>query len=197
MTSEGSIDYLPWRAPEVEDLREVRPVDAEAARKLAWEQGYSDGYVIGMEAGTRDARSRMGYLHEILEALARPFTELDENVSEQIGTLVRRLAEQLVRREVKLDQSTVCRIVDAGLEALPVATTDVLIIVNPDDAELIKDHLDSEIEAGWRLQTDAKLTRGGCRIISDVSSIDATVESRLDRLVEKMLEEHEGDDADS
>ena len=92
MTDEGSIDYLPWRAPEVEDSRESLPVDSDAARRLAWEQAYADGYQIGIEAGTHDARQRMGYLHEILESLARPFANLDEAVSNQLAILVRSFA---------------------------------------------------------------------------------------------------------
>ena len=193
MSGEGTVDYLPWRAPEVEDSRSLRPVDAEAARKLAWEQGYADGYNIGVEAGTRDARQRMGYLHEILEALARPFRDLDESVSAQICELVRALTRQLVRKEVALDSETVCRVIDEALTALPVAETPVSIIVNPDDAEFVNTHLADDTIVSWNLATDAGLARGDCRLVADLSRIDATLDTRLDRLIEQMITE--GDDA--
>ena len=197
MTDEGSIDYLPWRAPEVEDSRENYPVDSEAAQKLAWEQGYSDGYTIGIEAGTRDARQRMAYLHEILQSLAKPFSDLDESVAGQLTDLVRVLAEQLVRREVSVDQSLIAKLVDEGIEALPVAGTEVRIAVNPDDAAFITEHLEEREDINYRIVSDAAISRGGCRIDTEFSGIDATLETRLARIVEAMLEGQADSDADS
>jgi flagellar assembly protein FliH len=195
MTEEGSIDYLPWRAPEVEDSRESLPVDSDAARRLAWEQAYADGYQIGIEAGTHDARQRMGYLHEILESLARPFANLDEAVSNQLAILVRSLAEQIVRRELAVDQTVIAKLVDEGLAALPIAGTKVRIVLHPDDAAFISEHMQERSDVDWRIQTDAALTRGGCRIFSEFSGVDATVEARLNRIVESMLSAQEGHDA--
>ena len=103
MTDEGTVDYLPWRAPEIEDSRPPA-ADTEAARQLAWEQAYEDGYTVGIEAGTRDARQRMAWLHEILESLASPFRDLDESVSAELVDLVRVLTEALVRRELAVDR---------------------------------------------------------------------------------------------
>jgi flagellar assembly protein FliH len=197
MTDEGSIDYLPWRAPEVEDSRELRHVDSEAARKLAWEQGYADGYTIGIEAGTRDARQRMGYLHEILESLAKPFADLDESVAGQLTVLVRTLAEQLVRRELQADSSVVAELVDEGLAALPVAGSDVRIFVNPDDATFIGQHMQEKSGVNYRIQSDATVSRGGCRIDTQFAGADATLETRLDRIVESMLDSRADEDADT
>lgn len=195
MSDKGSVDYLPWRAPEVEDSRDLRPIGTEAARKLAWEQGYSDGYTVGIEAGTRDARQRMTQLHEILESLAKPFSNLDEHVSDQLTALVRTLTEQLVRREISMDQSVLAKLIDEGLQALPVAASEVQIIVNPDDANFMREHMEEQSEAGWRIQTDANLSRGGCRIVSGLTQIDASVETRLTRLIESMTESEGSPDA--
>lgn len=197
MTEEGSIDYLPWRAPEVEDSRENYPVDSEAAQKLAWEQGYSDGYTIGIEAGTRDARQRMSYLHEILQALSRPFSDLDESVTSQLTGLVKVLAEQLVRRELSTDQSLLAKIVDESLQALPVAGSEVRIAINPDDAAFMNEYMEEQADINYRIQTDASITRGGCRVDTEYSAIDATIETRLERIVETMLDGEVSSDADS
>ena len=197
MTDEGSIDYLPWRAPEVEDSREEYPVDSEAARKLAWEQAYSDGYTIGIEAGTRDARQRMGYLHEILESLARPFADLDEAVAGQLTTLVRAIVEQLARREISCDPSVLGELVDEGLAALPVAGSSVRILVNPDDAAFMAQYIEEKSDLDYEIKSDASMSRGGCRLETNVSSIDATLETRLGRLIEEMLDAEAKQDADT
>ena len=197
MTDEGSIDYLPWRAPEIEDSRERYPVDSEAAQKLAWEQGYSDGYTIGIEAGTRDARQRMGYLHQILESLAKPFSDLDESVASQLTGLLRTLAEQLARREISVDQELLGTLIDEALSALPVADSVVRLVVNPDDATFINEYMESTTGISYEIQTDATLSRGGCRIDTEFSGIDATLETRLNRIVESMLDGQVTDDANS
>ena len=197
MTDEGSIDYLPWRAPEVEDSREEYPADSEAARKLAWEQAYSDGYTIGIEAGTRDARQRMGYLHEILESLARPFADLDEAVTDQLTTLVRAIVEQLARREISCDPSVLGELVDEGLAALPVAGSSVRILVNPDDAAFMAQYIEEKSDLDYEIKSDASMSRGGCRLETNVSSIDATLETRLGRLIEEMLDAEAKQDADT
>ena len=192
----SNLEYLPWRAPEVDDSRHLRPADVESARKLAWEQGYEDGYSIAMEAGTLDARQRMAYLHEILESLGKPFRDLDDNVSSQLAVLVQSVAEQLLRRELELDSGHLRNIVTECLRALPVSSADVEIVVHPDDAALIEEHLAETSQRSWRIRRDPKQKRGGCLFVSDVAQIDASIETRLKRIVENMLS-GEAEDADS
>jgi flagellar assembly protein FliH len=184
-----NLNYLPWRAPEVVDSRHLRPVDVEAARKLAWEQGYEDGYSIGMEAGMGDARRSMGYLDEILRTLAKPFEDLDTSVTSQLAVLVKTIAAVILRRESEIDASFLLDIVKQGIAALPVAAGEVRIVVHPDDAALIENHLEASAQdRDWRIAADPEQPRGGCRLLSDIAQIDANVEQRLERLVASMLE---------
>jgi flagellar assembly protein FliH len=188
-TDSSKLDYLPWRAPEVDDSRHLRPVDVEAARKLAWEQGYEDGYSIGMEAGMRDAGQRIAHLDEILESLARPFADLDDSVASQLAVLVKSVAEQIVRREISIDPTHIVDIVREGLQAMPVAQTEVTIVVNPEDASLIEAQLaDASVGRSWHLKIDGNQPRGGCALLSDLSQIDAQIETRLQRLLSGMID---------
>lgn len=182
------MDYLPWRAPEVDDSRHLRPQDVEAARKLAWEQGYEDGYGIGMEAGTRDARQRMKQLNEILETLAKPFQELDDAVANQFVELVRNLTRAIVKREITLDPGLLREIVVEAIAALPSAKSQVTIIVHPDDAALIEEHLDAASVRSWRLEKNPLQDRGGCEVMTDIARVDANIGSRLNQLIDSMLE---------
>lgn len=196
-TDSSKLDYLPWRAPEVDDSRHLRPVDVEAARKLAWEQGYEDGYSIGMEAGVRDAAQRIEHLSEILETFARPFADLDEAVASQLVVLVKAVAEQIVRREVSIDPAYLAEVVREGMQALPVAQSEVSIVVNPEDAAVIEKLLaDVSTERNWSLKPDPKQPRGGCALLSDLTQIDGQIETRLQRLLSGMIAA-ENDDADA
>lgn len=179
--------YLPWRAPEIDDSSHLAPGDIETARKLAWQEGYDDGYSVGLEAGTRDGARRVQYLDEILCSLSKPFEELDTVVSEQLLTLVGKVARAIVRREIETDSSYVVNLIREGLAALPVAANDVRVYVSPEDAELVRASLVSAGEgSGWRLESDPSLARGGCRITTSASQIDASPGTRLSRLLASM-----------
>ncbi|MGD8341722.1 MAG: flagellar assembly protein FliH [Gammaproteobacteria bacterium] len=184
-------DFARWQAPEVDDSRHLTPEDIEEARKLAWDQGYQDGYASGLEAGSAEVTRNVQHLDEVLDTLARPFADLDSAVSEALVALVIAVAGQLVRREIKIDPSHVISVVREGLAALPVAERNIRIIVHPLDAELIRNRLDlDESEQAWSLQPDPMMERGSCEVIAESAQIDGRLETRLRRLVAKMI--HDG-----
>ncbi len=46
----------------------------------------------------------------------------------------------------------------------------------------------------WRIQDDPTLTRGGCRVETNTSSIDASVERRLGAVIAKVLGDERKED---
>ena len=51
--------------------------------------------------------------------------------------------------------------------------------LNPSDRDLVAEHLREELDAaGWTLQPDDQISRGGCRVTSANGELDATWESR-------------------
>jgi len=106
-----------------------------------------------------------------------------------------------VRREVKSDPQLIIGVVREALSILPVSSRNVRLMVHPEDAELIREiYALSEIEVGWSLVEDPVINRGGCKVVTDTSQIDATLESRLARLIAPLLagaraiDEQEGDE---
>jgi len=187
----GRADYSPWQAPEVDDSRHLEPADIEKARKQAHEDGYRDGYAAGLLAGSDAAAENAQYLHEIVEALAKPFEELDDSVTEGMVALITAVAGQLVRRQIQIDPSHVISVVREGLACLPAAERNVRIVVNPMDAELIRNKLMlDDKKQSWTLQPDPMMQRGSCELIAESARVDGRLETRLRRLVAKMI--HDG-----
>lgn len=80
----------------------------------------------------------------------------------------------------------VVAVVKEALDQLPVTTGDVRLELHPEDAALVRNALsgvDSEAKAPWRIVEDPVLSRGGCRVLTDNSRIDATVESRINTAI--------------
>ena len=87
-----------------------------------------------------------------------------------------------------------------AMGALPVTVRKVSLYIHPDDVAMVRevfalgDKTDSD-DIKWRIIEDPMVTRGGCRIHSENSTIDATVETHLNRIINTILGgERETDD---
>jgi len=119
-------------------------------------------------------------LGAILEVLARPLAEMDECVHQQLATLAGAIARQLVRRELRAQPEQIIAVIRETLALLPANSREVRIVLHPDDAALVHARLaEPNAERAWTLIEDPVVGRGGCRINSENSFIDAQVEARL------------------
>ena len=56
--------------------------------------------------------------------------------------------------------------------------------LHPDDAALVREALSpAEGDLAWIIVEDPLITRGGCRVTTDNSQIDATAEARLNTVI--------------
>jgi len=123
--------------------------------------------------------------------LRRCIEEMDAAVEQALVDLAVTLAQALVRRELRSDSGQVVAVVREALAALPVASRHVRVCLHPDDVVLVTEALvarDAGSDAGrdWHLQEDPTLMRGDCRILSENSQIDATMEKRLATVVAQL-----------
>jgi len=180
---------LPWALPQVTGptFGRGRPEDLRVLERGAFEQGFSAGRDAGLSAVEAEQRHHLDELHarvarldSILDALSEPLKEVEATLHEQIATLAGAIARQLVRRELRHQPDQIIAVIRETLGLLPGAARDIRIHLHPEDAALVRDRL---VEPGarraWTLVEDPVITRGGCRVTSGNSSIDAQVESRI------------------
>ena len=150
------------------------------AYEEAWKKGLADGEAKGQEA----IRERCAHLDSLLDSLSRPFETLDDEVEQQIVDLAMLVARQLFRREIRSDPTHVIGVVRDALKILPSSSRQVEVHLHPEDAALVRESLAvSEKQPSWQIVEDALLSRGGCRVTTENSQIDATAESRLNSLI--------------
>ncbi len=180
---------LPPRAPPTAE-------ELEAIQQSAYDEGYERGKQEGFEFGhkeglTRSRQDMQRYTERfdrLLETFEHPLRNLDNEVEKELLTLVVAIVKQLVRREVKSDPNLIIGVVREALSILPVASRNVRLLVHPEDAELIREiYALGESETGWQLIEDPVINRGGCKVVTDASQIDATLESRLASLIAPLL----------
>jgi flagellar assembly protein FliH len=70
---------------------------------------------------------------------------------------------------------------------LPLASQKISLKLHPEDAELVRSALVLEMTPSWSLVEDPLITRGGCKVDTEVSHVDATVEHRLAAVITSIL----------
>lgn len=160
-----------------------------------YEKGYQQGHQEGLEASRDEIAERAQKLGQILDFMSRPLDELDTTVEQELAHLAIAIARQLMRRELKTAPGEIVAVVRQTLGLLPVASREVRVHLHPEDAELVRDVFALKEESyTWRIQDDPTLTRGGCRVETNTSSIDASVERRLGAVIAKVLGDERKED---
>ncbi|MGB4484071.1 MAG: FliH/SctL family protein, partial [Pseudomonas veronii] len=75
-----------------------------------------------------------------------------------------------------------------ALKLLPLGVGNVRLHINPQDFEQVK-ALRERHEETWRIVEDAALQPGGCRVETEYSRIDATVETRISQIMAQLLDQ--------
>ena len=191
--SEDLSDCQTWLLPEVkrEGMGRSKPVTArqlEEIQNQARQEGFQQGLREGRDAGLKELREQVQILEKIVRGLDKPFEQLDETVEQQLAQLAMLVARQLVRRELKTEPEQVIAVVREALAALPVAARNVRLALHPDDAALVREAMSvDQGQQQLQLVEDPVQTRGGCRVFTDTSQIDASVEARLNAVIARVM----------
>jgi len=157
-----------------------------------FEKGFSEGKIEGEKKGYDDnlhlIQKETAAFVSLLESLNEPFKDLDEEVEKELVNLAIGMASQIVRREIKIDPGQIVAVIREAVNALPVASQKLTIQMHPDDAELVKRSLALDHATSlWNIIEDPLVTRGGCKVKTETSNIDATIENRLAVIVATVL----------
>jgi len=195
-----------WQYPDVGQNSESRrggigiltAEKIEMIQQQAFQQAYEEGYAKGFEKGKQEGQQSLAELKKLLDNtisfLQQPLREVDREVERQLFELVVSMTRQLVRREIKTDPGEIVAVIRDAIRLLPVASNRITVALHPQDNALLKELFKSinDVEQ-WRLVDDIGLQRGDCKVSAGVSSIDASLETRLMSIVNKVW----GDDRES
>lgn len=160
----------------------------EELQREAYEEAWQKGHAEGLAAGQHTVAQRAARFDQLLRALSKPFDRLDDSVEKQLVELSIAIVKQLFRREIKINPTHVIGVVREAIQLLPIASRSVQVHLHPDDASLVRESLSpAEGEPAWSIVEDPLIARGGCRITTESSQIDATTEARLQAVIHATL----------
>ncbi|PMV23453.1 MULTISPECIES: flagellar assembly protein FliH [unclassified Pseudomonas] len=180
-------------------LDEVQPLtleELEAIRQEAYNEGFAAGEKDGFRSTTLKVRQeaeealsvKLASLERLMGTLFDPIAEQDSQIEKAMVDLVQHIARQVIQRELALDSSHIESVMREALKLLPLGVGNVRLYINPQDFEQVK-ALRERHEETWRIVEDASLQPGGCRVETEHSRIDATVETRISQIMAKLFDQ--------
>jgi flagellar assembly protein FliH len=198
-------EYVEWQEPLVEGKiasesdASIHPPTANemhALHKDAYDEGFSMGRKEGRSQGYSEGHAKVEAestqlfqnLEALFNSLAEPVAQLDDEIETSIAELTLAIARQLVRREIKTEPGEIVAVVREAVKALPISSRTPTIYLHPEDIQLVRNALSlGEDEKSYRLEEDLLLTRGDCRVETESSYIDASIEARLSAIAVNMI----------
>lgn len=166
-----------------EGRRQGREESHEEGYRAGHQEGRQAGHAEGLQQGAAELRSKLSKLDSLLTHLTHALNEQDYQLEQALFNLVKQVAGQVIQRELSIDDGHIMQIVRQALQALPPSHENVRILVHPNDQALVMEAAEQE-EENWRVIASADVSPGGCRVETEHSLVDFTVEQRFAQVIE-------------
>lgn len=184
----GKLNDVPPKPPTAREMQSMQKEAYDEAFKLGRKEGRDKGYTEGYKDGKAKLDLKLKNIESVLNVLSEPLNQLDDDVENNIVNLTIQIARHLIRRELKADHGEVVAVVREALSVLPVSDRKPRIYLHPEDAELVRNALSlSDEDQNWRIEEDLLMGRGDCRVETETSLIDASLDARLSAIAAKLL----------
>jgi flagellar assembly protein FliH len=180
----------PVAAPADEPPQEtpaMRDAHFAALEREAFAKGFAQGELAGAEAAGQRGEMMLHRLTQTIEELTQVRAQMIYQTERQMVQLALAVARRVVQREVSLDPDLLIAMARVALERLG-ETAQVKVRLNPDDYEAAGAARVAQLAgSNVMILADAHLTRGGCRVESDMGIMDVGVEAQLQEIARALL----------
>jgi len=165
------------------ELARLRLLAQQTGDSTGHREGYARGLADGQAAGLAAVQAQAAQLQALTHSLPGALRGADHEVADDLLALALDIARQMLGQALKAEPQVMLSVVRELLQAEPALTGMPQLLLHPDDAALVKEHLPEELQAaGWRIRADATLQRGGCRVLASSGELDATLPTRWERV---------------
>lgn len=147
-------------------------------------QAYQEGFAAGYRDGKGKVDAELARLNQLMSALDGALSQFDEALSQNLLSLSLDIAKQMLREALRVRPELVLPVIREAVNSLPQASQHPHLKLHPEDAALVRSLMADELNHfHWKLIEDSRMERGGCRVETTNSEIDATMESRWKRIL--------------
>ena len=149
---------------------------SEELRKSGYETGYQEG------------------LAQVTEQLVKARQEHEQflkNANRELMDLAFRIAEKIIGKQLEIEPQTIISVVKQAMQNVR-GSKQLTIRVHPDDAKILRENDEELQEALGRqriidIMEDKKVQPGGCIIESEIGTVEAQLQTQLERLKKILL----------
>jgi flagellar assembly protein FliH len=153
--------------------------ELEGLRESARDEGYREGIA--------QAQAQAARLVALVESLRGDAARLEAELAAKLLDLAVDIAREVVRGTLAVSPEALLPVIHEALAALPQTLHHVTLHMHPDDATLVSRHLqDHPLMHPVRVRPNAAITLGGCRITANEADLDASIETRWERVIAKL-----------
>lgn len=171
--------------PTVEQIERINREAQQEGYAAGYETGMKAGREAGYEIGCEQAAAEAASLKALLEGFSQALARADRNISSELLDLALELSRQMVREALRIKPEIVLAVVREIVREESAFGQPPQVSLHPDDAALVRAHLDQEIN-DCVICIDPQLERGGCRVRTGNSQVDATLDSRWQRIAQAL-----------
>lgn len=166
-----------------DELIRLRLQAQQAGQAEGHKQGFAEGHTEGYAAGLAQAQEQAQAMRALLVALPHAMHTAETEVAEDLLALALDIAQQVVSQTLVSDPQPMLALVRNLLRMEPLLSGTPRLLLHADDVALVQQHLGDELTvADWRIRTDPTIQRGGCRVHAASGALDATLETRWERV---------------
>lgn len=146
----------------------------------------------GYEDGLKQAQQTLNEYKQTFEVIFSSFDNALENIDQEVIQAITQLSlsisKQIIRRELEINPEQVVSVVKEAIALLPFDKNHLIMYLNPNDMEIIQNIFNQDdIKNSYSIVEDPSIQQGGCKLATDSSLIDATLDSQIAQIAEKIL----------
>lgn len=175
--------YQRWELSAFDQNEGVKLPTADAIQRIQ-QQAYQEGFAAGIKDGRAEGQALAQQMQALMTELNQSMQQFEMAMAQEIMDIALDIARQMVRSSLEVNPELVLAVVREAIESLPQVNQNPSLILHPKDALLVREMLAHEYqESAWRVVDDPLMERGGCRVETGATEIDAHIESRWQRIV--------------
>lgn len=159
-----------------------RQAEEDKVRHLH-QHAYEAGRADALRETTAKHSAEAEHLKTLLLAIECERKAVEQRLAGDVVELALEIAQQIVHQALAVKPELIIPLVHEAITRTAEPAGAASLVLNPADATLVREKLGDELTtAGWRVVEDPAIQRGGLRIQTPATQVDATIATRWKRL---------------
>ena len=175
-----------------DDVSLKKQQNIDRIEQEAYEKGFAQGEKDGFELGEKKSIKVIKNIEELFEEINTLKQDVLKEYEKEILDLIFAIVEKIVHHEVRQENTAIKEVIFNALD-MAVAKSKVVFNVNPDDYEYVEKLRPNLFSRSKEIKSivvtsDPAISRGGCFLETPRGNIDATIESKLEKIYQCLKE---------